>query len=148
MATSKLPIKRTLAENLTMFPLCLHPFYDPLRSGRRSPPSANLCGPLTRNRLCQRFCHPGLLQSLPLPVLLWTFSQCWSLLTSSSSSLPILQVKFPFLFIFMCRYTLLSVIDLLNISPQWPPNPRSMGVHPGVSAHGCTSCTWHVLWAQ
>lgn len=65
MATSKLPIKRTLAENLTTFPLCLHPFYDPLRSGRRSPPSANLCGPLTRNRLCQRFCHPGLLQSLP-----------------------------------------------------------------------------------
>lgn len=65
MATSKLPIKRMLAENLTTFPLCLHPFYDPLRSGRRSPPSANLCGPLTRNRLCQRFCHPGLLQSLP-----------------------------------------------------------------------------------
>lgn len=146
MATRRLPIKCTLAENPTTFPLCLNPFYDPLRSGRRSPPPANLCGP--RNILCPHFCRPGLLQSLPTAMLLWAFSGCWSLPTSSSSLLLILQVKFPFLFIFMCSYTLICVINLMNVSLQWTPNPTSTGVHPGVSAHGCTPCTWHVLWAQ
>lgn len=148
MATSKLPIKRTLAENLTTFPLCLHPFYDPPRSGRRSPPSANLCGPLTRNRLCQRFCHPGLLQSLPtahasldLFTMLVPSHKLILFATHPSGQVPVpIYLHVP-LHTSLCDY-------LLNISPQWPPNPRSMGVHPGVSAHGCTSCTWHVLWAQ